>query len=399
MKLLALVIATAVAAGPSAGLAQTNKAAAKSSAKNESELRAVLDSSFSRWDRNGDGTLVLTEINALIEDPEVRGDEAAAIVVVRQHFTPKGEASNFTGATRDQLLAVAGDADAARKFKQLRNKIQTINRELFLIGDPNLETFHQGGTGDCYLLSVIGTQLNRDPAQVRDMIHPLPGNGYRVRFGDGRTETVLPLTDAELVMGARMGANHGVWLGVLEKAFASIRKETRDKKAGRFSTEDEATERDLLGGGSTATTIPLLTGHEAASAPTGKWMRENPGQAETKLHDLLTTLTKERKLIAANTGKDDRPLPKHIPHRHAFGIFGYDAATRTVRLFNPWGNDVRPDGPPGLVNGYPTSNGVFEMPLRDFMRVFDGLHYETDKPAKSAPDPSRRSGRRLGPAA
>ena len=87
--------------------------------------------------------------------------------------------------------------------------------------------------------------------------------------------------------------------------------------------------------------------------------------------------------MAAGTGKDDKPLPKHIAHSHAFGIFGYDGRTRTLRMFNPWGNDVKPDDPPGLVNGYATHNGMFEVPLRDFLRIFTGVNYETDKPVQN----------------
>lgn len=385
MKLLWFVVAIVVMASTFSGTAQTNKPAAKAPTlkKVEADLRAVLENNFPRWDRNGDGTLVLTEMNALIENPEVRGDEAAAIVAVRQHFAPKGEASGFTGAAREQLLAVAEDAGTARKFAQLRTRTQTINRELFLPDDPNLETFHQGGTGDCYLLSVVGTLLNRDAARVRVMIHPLPGNAFRVHFPNGRVENVLPLTDAELLMGARMGANHGLWLSVLEKAYASVREENREKKTGKVLAYDEATEKDLLGGGNTRTTIELLTGHKAIGAPSGKWMKENPAQAEKRLHELLLKLTKEQKLMAAGTSKDDKPLPKHIAHSHAFGIFSYDGRTRTLRMFNPWGNDVKPDDPPGLVNGYATHNGIFEVPLRDFLQIFTGVNYETDKPVQN----------------
>ena len=367
------------------GMAQSTKKTAKAPTLKqvEADLAMLLDSDFPRWDRNGDGKLVFTEMNAVIENPEVCGDEAAAIVAVRQHFAPKGAASGFTGATRDQVLAVAGDADTARKFAGNRKRIQTISRELFLPGDPNLDTFHQGGTGDCYLLSVVGTLLNRNSAVVRDMIRPLPGNGFRVRFPDGRIENVLPPTDAELLMGARVAANHGLWLSVLEKAYASIREESREKQTGKVMEDDEATEKDLLGGGSTRTTIGVLTGHKATSAPSGKWLKENPAQAEAKLHDLLVKLAKEHKLMAAGTGKADRPLPKHIAHSHAFGIFGYDGRTRMLRMFNPWGNDVKPDDPPGLVNGYATHNGVFDVPLHDFLRIFNGVNYETDKPLQN----------------
>jgi len=345
----------------------------------EADLRAIFENNFARWDRNSDGSLVLTEMNALIENPEVRGDEAAAIVAVRLHFAPKGEASGFTGATREQVLGLAGDADTARKFASYRKRTQTINRELFLSGDPNLETFHQGGTGDCYLLSVIGTLINRDPARFREMIHPMPGGAYRVHFPNGRVENVLPLTDAELLMGARVGSDHGLWLCVLEKAYASVREENREKQTGKVMEEDEATDKDLLGSGNTRTTIELLTGHKALGAPSGKWLKENPAQAEKRLHELLVKLSKDHMLMAAGTTKENRPLPKHIAHSHAFGIFSYNGRTRTLQMFNPWGNDVKPDEPPGLVNGYATHNGIFEVPLHDFLLTFTGVNYETDK--------------------
>jgi hypothetical protein len=32
-----------------------------------------------------------------------------------------------------------------------------------------------------------------------------------------------------------------------------------------------------------------------------------------------------------------------------------------------------------LVNGYPTQHGLFEVPLDEFVQVFAGFTYETDK--------------------
>jgi len=46
-------------------------------------------------------------------------------------------------------------------------------------------------------------------------------------------------------------------------------------------------------------------------------------------------------------------------------------------LFNPWGNYFNPNGTPGLVNGYITRNGVFELPLQDLIQIFSHLDYET----------------------
>jgi hypothetical protein len=345
------------------------------------ELRQLCEANFQRWDRNHDGTLGRDELNALIESPGVRGDEAAAVVVIRQHFAPKGDKSDFRGLSRVQLLAFAEEREAARSFAKTRNRIRSINRALFLAGDPNLVTFHQGGVGDCYLLSVIGALVNRDPGAVRQLIAPLPGGAYAVRFAAGRVVDVPPLTDAELVMGAREGSHHGIWLSVLEKAYAAVREQNREPQGGAVPDEDAVVAKDLLGGGRAGPVIALFTGHKAAGAPVGRRATLDVAQAAERLHELLTRLSRERRLMAAGTGKNaDKPLPKHLPHGHVCGVLGYDPVRRIVRVFNPWGNDFVPAGPPGRINGYATRNGTFEVPILDFVKIFGGLAYETDQP-------------------
>ena len=44
-----------------------------------------------------------------------------------------------------------------------------------------------------------------------------------------------------------------------------------------------------------------------------------------------------------------------------------------VVVFNPWGNHVKPAGQPGLVNGYATARGIFEVPLGEFIQIFGDL--------------------------
>ena len=65
------------------------------------------------------------------------------------------------GFTRVQLLAQADERPAQREFSRDTKRIGTINHALFLPGDPNLMTFHQGRVGDCYLLAVIGAFVAR----------------------------------------------------------------------------------------------------------------------------------------------------------------------------------------------------------------------------------------------
>ncbi|MEJ0088493.1 MAG: C2 family cysteine protease [Limisphaerales bacterium] len=375
-----LLIILASIAGTVLCEAGPKKAAAEAKKRKEAELRQIVETSFPRWDRNHDGILSLEEINALIESPQVRGDEAAAVVILHQRFAPKGEESGFQGLSLIQLMAFADDREAVRSFSKQCNRIQSINHALFLAGDPNLQTFHQGGVGDCYLLSVVGAFVARDPQAMRNMIKLLPDGGYEIHFGSGKVVKVSPVTDAELVMGAKEGSDHGIWLSVLEKAYASIREEKRETQSNKPIDDDDAVAKDLLGGGKASPVISLLTGHKAATTSIARWAKEDSKQAVKQLDNLLGRLMRERKLAAIGTGKDSsKQLPKHIPHGHVFGVIGYDSTRQIVRVFNPWGNDVTPEGTPGLVNGYFTRDGIFEMPVSDFVQIFGRLAYETDE--------------------
>jgi hypothetical protein len=279
-------------------------------------------------------------------------------------------------------MALADEAVVQREVARIRHHLPTINRALFLPGDPNLLTFHQGGLGDCYLMSVLGAFTYRDPQAVRAMINPLPSGAYEVHFASRRTLTIPPVTDAELVMGAPEGSDHGIWMAVMEKAYAEIRREVKEEKSGEDIEGDDAVTHDLIGhGGSSGPVIAQFTGHKSSTAHLEHWIKEGPDKAADRANDLLTRLTAERRLITVWTTHDHSKLP--VPHSHVFGVLGYDPAGRMVRVFNPWGNHRTPNGPPGLENGYVTRNGIFEVPLKEFVQIFNGITYETDSPLKN----------------
>jgi hypothetical protein len=72
--------------------------------------------------------------------------------------------------------------------------------------------------------------------------------------------------------------------------------------------------------------------------------------------------------------------PPEMADGHAYAILGYDAKEDTVHIWNPWGNNHKPNGPPGLANGYVTEDGHFHMPMRDLLRAVKGtVSYETNQ--------------------
>ncbi|HEX4264260.1 MAG TPA: C2 family cysteine protease [Verrucomicrobiae bacterium] len=378
-KLLILIFALPL--GLNAWTCQAKPKPQIDQAQKDAEFRQLFTNAFAQWDVNHDGKLDLKEINAVIENPQIHGDEAAIAVIFHAHI-PVNDEGDIGNLTLDQVLALAVDPQEQKKISRKSRHIQTFNHSLFLPDDPNLLNFRQGRMSDCYLLAAVGAFVYNNPkTTVRAMITPQADSGFNVQFGNGKIVKVGPMTDAELEMGVSEGQNRGYWLSVLEKAYAELRKEKKEEQNGREFEADETVFANFIGhGGTCAPVMEAFTGYQTAKAPIKEWRKEDPQAVAEKTHQLLTMISKQHRLMTAGTGGDKTiKLPKGIPHKHAFGILDYNPANRMVKLFNPWGNHVKPSGPPGPVNGYPTEHGIFEVPLDEFLQIFGGFIYQTDK--------------------
>ena len=289
------------------------------------------------------------ELNAVIENPQIHGAESAIAVYFHRRLQTDDE-EKTNGLTLADAMSLADDPAIQKNISGKAWHIEAINHSLFAPEDPSLLTFHQGGIGDCYLLAVIGTFVYQHPQTVRSMILPQADGTFQVQFGSGKKMTVTPMTDAELIMGASEGRDHGVWLSVLEKAYGQIDLEAKERKTGKEIEADDAVTTDFIGhGGYYSPVIVLLTGHKAAGAALGRWVKQDPQSGLEKAHELLSKLSSEHKLMAVgSTGDKSHPLPKGIVHGHVYGVLGYDATSRRVIVFNPWGNHVAPHGPPRI---------------------------------------------------
>jgi len=352
------------------------------SQKNEG-FRELFANLFSQWDSNHDGILDLKELNAAIENPAVRASDAAVAVYLHRQLQVDKEGQN--GLSLADVLAFSSNPQIQKDISGKAWHIVAINHSVFAPGDPSLATFHQGGIGDCYLLAVTGAFAFHHPELVRSMIQETNG-GFQVTFGNGRTVTVGPLTDAELIMGASEGRTHGVWLSVLEKACAQIDLESKERKTGTNIDADDAVMTDYIGhGGYYSPIMTLFSGHRATGAPLSKWVKQDPKGGLEHAHELLAKLSIQHKLmVVATGGNKGKQLPKGITHGHALAVLGYDPVNRLVVVFNPWGNHFKPKGEAGLINGYPTDHGIFQVPLDEFIQIFTAFTYETDRPAMVA---------------
>ncbi len=344
-------------------------------------FRQIVAADFARWDSNHDGELSPGEINALIENPQVKGEEAAAVVVIRNIFSKSKRVDTSKRLSRDQLLGFAEDPSVENWFYWNSEEINSCNHALFLPGDPNLKTVQQGQTGDCYLIAVIGALVNSRPQDVQNMIKPLPNNSFEVDFPDGTKSVVAGATDAELIQGAKVAEDHGIWLDILEKAFAETRfGNNPSANGGAAEVPTAEVPRDILSGGKTPRSIERFTGHKVVTLRLDQANGNNARPTVRQIRDLLLRLTREHRVITAGALTRDIKLPPGLVRRHCWAVVGYEPNSQLIRIFNPWGNEFEPKGTPGLANGYAVHHGVFAMPLREFIQEYRILNYETDEP-------------------
>ena len=91
------------------------------------------------------------------------------------------------------------------------------------------------------------------------------------------------------------------------------------------------------------------------------------------LRKKIATAVAENRLMTTGTVK---PTTPGLTPNHAYAVLGYEAERDAVRLWNPHGQNFKPKGVPGPETGYPTTNGIFAMPLREFVQQFSGMAFE-----------------------
>lgn len=392
---------------------------------------------FDAWDADHNGMLSEHEIDALSVDGTVKGPDAAAIATLKRFLrsgkydlpdaltkdylthppkppknAPKPSNADRDDSTETDHPAPAPAAEPKRfpdfqaRFASCLRRIQSTKRGLALDDTPDLDTCRQGPLGSCFFVAPVGAAVQRDPRIISNLISEKPAGGYSVKFGDGRTVDLAPLTDVEVAISSTTG-DEGLWLPVLEKAFGTLRKEADPDKYAMESATDA-----IANGGSVSSTIRALTGHKTESIalkrrpkalparmtkdrrnitlePDGKTPYEpalDRRLAAQRVRDRVAKALNEHRLVAASTAFE--PQPPGISWKHAYAIIGHDPADDTLTLWNPHGNTFKPkDAKPssaaksgGLANGYATKGGVFTVPIGEFVRIFSTVTIEGTEP-------------------
>jgi hypothetical protein len=384
----------------------------------------VLLRDFDSWDTNHDGTLSLDEINHVVVDPSVKGDDAAAAAAIKlllrskKFQLPPLTKSYFNEYDRNAIeLMQHRSTDVVQPADAINATTDAVvqkdagipaNFDLYFTAgkqriarggsDPFpgrfvLDHTRQGPLGDCFLVAAANSIAFHDPDRLHKLIVPTKNGGYEVRIPATQPIIVPPMTDTELAISSTT-AGDGVWMAILEQAYGKY--ESASKGHG---TDVEGTEL-VRTGGMAMDAVQVLTGQKCVRITLGRTIEARKTSADKVLprlrqqlieafanHRAVTAGVGARKIDAAAGDSATKvigshlQIPPNITGDHAYAVLSYDPKTDAIEMWNPHGQTFQPKGPAGLINGYPTEHGRFKLPLTEAYQFFEAFGFEQSDPA------------------
>jgi hypothetical protein len=219
----------------------------------------------------------------------------------------------------------------------------------------------QGQIGNCYVPAALAAIAHADPKAIEDLIHPNADGTVTVRFFDAQTFTPHEVVVDRDLYGAGGRAKYGAatqrdgngnaetWFSLVEKAYATWR--------GRYDV--------VAQGGS----VGRLQSEVLGRPNVEHWL--NTGVSADDVFATLQSGSAQHRAMAAGTfgtQESSRYTNSGLYANHAYSVLGAkeENGQKLVTLRNPWAS-----GEPGRDGA---DDGVFDLPLQDFMRLFQVLN-------------------------
>jgi len=375
MRLLQLLLINLVFVGSVLG--QQQSSAPKISIQAPSYKKA-LEQFLPKWDVNKNDRLDRNETSALLRDGSIRSIEAAALATAHFWFlkSPDKKSASLSELTSDinETLAFSNGSltnvfNMEKEYEFYLVHLFTSSRDMFGSKKLGIEGISQGHLGNCFFVSMAGNLAFQNPDAIKNMIKPNVDGSNKIEFPDGRSIRINKLSDAVIALGSRT-SNQGTWINVLEEAYGEVYKTITPGDTAVIGLDR------ISRGGNIGETISLLTGHKT---DTIAWKSGLPEDL-LNIRYLLGKGVKNKSLMGAGVPFDLKKPPPAIIVGHAYAILNYDEKKDLITLWNPHGNDFKPTGPEGFINGYETKGGVFILTSRDFSFLFNYLFVETNNP-------------------
>jgi hypothetical protein len=331
------------------------------------DARAV----FSQVDADRDGTLSTKELTKAMGSPDFKRGEAAAVGSMHKYVDEIEDLSNdersleTKGITRkdlDNFDRLKGDSDLGSKVRGNYywglSRITGVDRRLYADDKAVRGTVvEQGSLGDCYFLAGLTGLAAAKPDAIKKMITENQDGTYTVRFPGRKPVTVTAPTDAEISRYVSSGRN-GIWLNVLEKAYAKSRNDSRLFAKGDMYKAIE--------GGWGRQSIKALTGN---ASDVSRMRFLSPASLQAK----VTQAQADGRLMTIATGHPfgrSETKANKLPTGHEYTVMGYDESSGKYRIRNPWGS------------GGTQGDGMLELTAAEVKANFATLTVEKRKPSR-----------------
>ncbi len=362
----------------------------------------VLQRNFKAWDKDKNLMLSPLEIDAALADPQLSGDDAAAAGTIKcvardacfrvrrvDIATIKDDLRIVQTRKPDDIFNddwFTPDWQAA--FEVARKRIRDLPHP---VEEPKLSSIRVDPYGNDAFVAALGAFLIQNPNLALATVRPLPDNKVQMTaplfarpFG--------PITVAQIASTSTTG---NAWACAMECGIDSLNHDRFPQASydGRIvSFEDSFVCAQnyimlLVGKQSNITAFRTATGTRTREGWRFKALGSPEGLASTTSQILTDALKKKRMAIALSHGvamtaaNSKGPtsygsLPPGFTTYSYVAIVSIDPKAKTITLWHPNGANFSPDGPPSLLNGYPTTGGKWTMPLNDFVLAFSGFVLE-----------------------
>ena len=216
---------------------------------------------------------------------------------------------------------------------------------LFQAGGPSFVDVDQGALGDCWFMASLEEVALRSPGLIQNMFIDNGDGTYTVRFFRGSDpeyvtiDRYLPVDDDAYRTFAFANSSDSyydstniLWPALAEKAYAQL------NESGWIGSGAENNSYWALDGGFADRAMKHITGQTAV-------MIAMPDGAASTLGLAIGTDFLAGKMIVFCT--DHAGVAANIVPSHCYAMLGYDAATGTFTLGNPWGTDAEVNDLPG----------------------------------------------------
>lgn len=349
-------------------------------AKQETKLDELIENhpEFLGGDEKPSVDKIKTAINTALSSDKYSDDEKQTLKYYQEKLKDVKDAANNinggeTGNNKDPIENKIKMMKSIQKDLNAVAKNENSNCHQLYKGNDAItpDAVKQAGLGDCYLEASIAAAAKNHPEQIKNMIADNHDGTYTVTF-PGDTKHPVTVTAPTAAEGGlyNQGSEHGIWPGVLEKAYGQYQK--TNKKLGDEYTPAQATDSgdyDGHGGGSSRDALHLLTGNSIKRFDLKNTSQHTMAQKledAMKNHKCVTIASPEK-----TKSTDPEASGDGVFKDHEYTVIGFTPDGKgggTVIIRNPWGNGTGKEG-------------TFTMPLEKVMNPekFEEVNIENSK--------------------